>query len=140
MRPTNVTRENGILQPPAPRGCGSRRNRMKPWRASALALPFLWLVVAVPVRADVPQRLLDLMAQGKTENDLGHAEVATKAFAAVADAADSTPALRAEALVRLGAVRRAAGDATGAALAFERVASAPDLDPDTKKLLVQALG
>ncbi|PYQ53065.1 MAG: hypothetical protein DMF78_09930 [Acidobacteria bacterium] len=87
-----------------------------------------------------PSRLLDLMAQGKTETDLGHFDAAIRALGAVVDAPDASPALRAEALVRLGVARRGAGDAQGALQAFQRVADAPNLDAPTKALLVRALG
>ncbi len=58
----------------------------------------------------------------------------------LSDAGDATPALRAEALVRLGAARRGAGDLEGAVQSFERASKAPGTDHDTKALLVQALG
>ncbi len=86
------------------------------------------------------QRLLDLMTQGKTETDLGHYDAAIRALSAVAEAGDATPALRAEALVRLGAARRGAGDLEGAVQSFERAWKAPGADRETKALLVQALG
>ena len=102
------------------------------------------LVSAPPsaIAADtVPnQKLLDLMAEGKTETDLGHYDVAIRALSAIVEAPEAPPALRGEALVRLGAARRAAGDFAGALESFQRVAKAPTLDAETKALLVQALG
>jgi tetratricopeptide (TPR) repeat protein len=101
------------------------------------------LVAAPPVEAaeaTPSQRLLDLLAQGKTETDLGHYDGAIRALSAVAEAGDATPALRAEALIRLGAARRGAGDLEGAVQSFERAAKAPGGDRETKALLVQALG
>jgi tetratricopeptide (TPR) repeat protein len=86
------------------------------------------------------QKLLDLMAEGKTETDLGHYDVAIRALSAIVEAPEAPPALRDEALVRLGAARRAAGDFAGALESFQRVAKAPSLDAQTKALLVQALG
>jgi len=86
------------------------------------------------------QKLLDLMAEGKAETDLGHYDVAIRALSAIVEAPEAPPALRDEALVRLGAARRAAGDFAGALESFQRVAKAPSLDAQTKALLVQALG
>jgi len=86
------------------------------------------------------QKLLDLMAEGKTETDLGHYDVAIRALSAIVQAPEAPPTLRDEALVRLGAARRAAGDFAGALESFQRVAKAPSLDAQTKALLVQALG
>ena len=101
------------------------------------------LVAAPSLRAQVataPPPLLDLMAQGKTETDLGHYDVAIRALAAIVDSPEAPPAFRLEALVRLGVARRAAGDAEGALQAFESAAHSPALDADAKALLVQALG
>jgi tetratricopeptide (TPR) repeat protein len=95
---------------------------------------------SVAAQAAPNQKLLDLMAQGKAETDLGHYDDAIRALSTVSDAADATPALRAEALVRLGAARRGAGDLEGAVLSFERASKAPGTDRETKALLVQALG
>jgi tetratricopeptide (TPR) repeat protein len=86
------------------------------------------------------QTLLDLMAEGKTETDLGHYGAAIEALTAIVDAPDAPPALRAEALVRLGVARRGSGDFEGALQAFERASKAPGTDSATKALLVQALG
>jgi hypothetical protein len=103
------------------------------------------LVSAPPSAATAPntvpnQKLLDLMAEGKTETDLGHYDVAIRALSAIVASPEAPPALRDEALVRLGAARRAAGDFAGALESFQRVAKTPSLDADTKALLVQALG
>jgi hypothetical protein len=101
------------------------------------------LVSAPALRAQeatAPPPLLDLMAQGKTETDLGHYDVAIRALAAIVDSPEAPPAFRLEALVRLGVARRAAGDADGAFQAFESAAHSPALDADAKALLVQALG
>ena len=86
------------------------------------------------------QDLLDLMAQGKTETDLGHYDAAIRALDAIVEAPEAPPEFRLEALVRLGVARRASRDFEGALQAFERVAKAPELDAATKALLVQALG
>ena len=86
------------------------------------------------------QDLLDLMAQGKTETDLGHYDAAIVALDAIVKAPEAPAEFRMEALVRLGVARRASHDFEGALQAFERVAGAPELDSATKALLVQALG
>jgi tetratricopeptide (TPR) repeat protein len=86
------------------------------------------------------QNLLDLMAEGKTETDLGHYDVAIRALTAIVEAGQATPALRTEALVRLGVARRATGDFERALESFQRAAKSPSLDAETKALLVQALG
>src|SRR5262245_26964955 len=76
--------------------------------------------------------LLDLMAQGKTETDLGNFDAAIAALTTLVDSPEATPAVHAEGLVRLGAARRGAGDREGAFDAFERAAKAPGLDRETK--------
>jgi len=86
------------------------------------------------------QDLLGLMAEGKTETDLGHYDAAMRALSAIVDAPEAPSALRLEALVRLGVARRFAGDDKAAFEAFDGVAHAPDLDASGKALLVQALG
>lgn len=113
---------------------------MTPSRTRTLVLALLASAAAAAGRADDPQRLFDLMAQGKTETDLGHFDIATRVLSAIVEAPEATPALRAEALVRLGAARRSAGDANGAMQAFERATKSNELDDETKKLLVQVLG
>lgn len=103
------------------------------------------LVAASPAAAraaesTADQRWLDLIAEGKTETDLGNYAVAIRAFTALTEAPDATPALRAEAFVRLGVARRGAGDLEGALQSFDRAAKTPEADSQTKALLVQALG
>jgi tetratricopeptide (TPR) repeat protein len=95
---------------------------------------------ALATKAAQDQKLLDLMAQGKAETDLGHYDAAIRTLVALTEAPDATPALRAEALVRLGVARRGAGDREGAVQSFERAAKAPGLDSERKALLVQAIG
>src|SRR5262245_45383426 len=91
------------------------------WRTSLLILALsAWAAAGRAAGPEPPRRLLDLMAQGKTETDLGHFDAAVRALGAVADAPDATPALRAEALVRLGVARRGAHDFEGALQAFQR--------------------
>ena len=105
------------------------------------SLSALFLLASLLAGPATPkEKLLDLMAEGKTETDLGHYDVAMRALGAIVDAPDAPAALRAEALVRLGAAGRAAGDFEGALKAFERASKAPGLDRETKALLIQALG
>lgn len=85
-------------------------------------------------------RVLDLLAEGKTETDLGHYELAIRALTEVTEAQEASPAQRVEALVRLGVAHRSAGDLAGALAAFERAAKAPGRDAATTALLVRALG
>ena len=105
---------------------------------------FLWAAVAagalLATTAAANPKLLDLIAEGRTHTDLGQFDLATQAFQTVIDAPDATPAQRAEALVRLGAARRGAGDHPGAVKSFERASKAPGLDRDLKRVMVQALG
>ena len=106
----------------------------------------VWMLLAMPsggaspcLAAEAPlQALLDLMAEGKTETDLGHFDSAIQALTTVVDSPEAPPSLRAEALVRLGAARRGAGDAQGAFAAFERASREPGLDAERKALLVRA--
>jgi hypothetical protein len=116
-----------------------KSSRIGRWRASVLAAAVAALSAAV-FAAEPASRLLDLMAQGKTETDLGHFDAAIRALGTIVDAPEASPALRAEALVRLGVARRGAGDFEGALQAFQRVANTPGLDAPTKALLVEALG
>jgi hypothetical protein len=110
-------------------------------RASVLVVAvFLACAAGRGFASDPPQGLLDLMAQGKTETDLGNYDAATFALTALVDSPEATPALKAEGLVRLGAARRGAGDEAGAFSALERASKAPGLDRETKALLVRALG
>lgn len=93
-----------------------------------------------PALSAEEQKLLDLMAQAKTETDLGQYDAAIRTLTALTEAAEATPALRAAALVRLGVARRGAGDREGAVQSFERASKAPGLDSEPKALLVQAVG
>ena len=84
--------------------------------------------------------LSELMTKGKVEADLGHADSAAAAFAAVARDPAAPASLRAEALVRLGAARREAGDAKGSVAAFESVMKEHAGDEAAIRLLIQAAG
>jgi hypothetical protein len=97
----------------------------------------LALLLAPPARAELSQERL---TQGKIAADLGRYDEAARAFATVAADDDTPPARRAESLIRLGAVRRAAGDFKGSVEAWVRASKEAGLDRDTKALLVEALG
>jgi hypothetical protein len=103
-------------------------------RAAIVILAFL---VAL---ADDPVELTDLMAKGKLAADLGDHSAAAEAFTAVAQAPGASPRLRAEALVRLGSARQAAGDFKGALEAFDRAWQDHGRDRESLALLVQAAG
>jgi hypothetical protein len=81
-----------------------------------------------------------LLTQGKLDVDLGKPQEAARAFEAVAADTTAPAPLRAEALVRLGLVRRSMGDAKGAADAFEDALTEHGDDKDSRRLLVQAVG
>jgi len=97
------------------------------------------MLLAAPARA-ADSKLADVIAEGKAQTDLGQFDRATQAFKTVIDAPDATPAQKTEALIRLGAARRGAGDHEGALKAFERASKAPGLDRDLKGVLVRAVG
>jgi hypothetical protein len=95
------------------------------------------LLVAGPSSAeDIAAKL----AQGKLEADLGHLDVAARAFEAVALAPEAPASLRFEARVRLGVVRRAQGDAKASADVFEAAWRERPEDPEAIGLLVRAVG
>jgi Secretin and TonB N terminus short domain len=81
-----------------------------------------------------------LMTQGKLDVDMGHEVAAGRAFDAVANDPGAPPSLRAEALVRLGLVRRAVRDDRGATEAFARVWKDYRQDKEAVAELIQALG
>src|SRR5688572_32947401 len=106
-----------------------------------MSLSMAGTLLAASLAAGAPdQKLLDLMAQGKADTDLGRYDDATRSLTAIVEAPDAPPALQAEALVRLGVARRGAGDFEGALGAFERASKSPGIDGDGKALLVQAVG
>jgi len=111
-------------------------------RAGLAAAVFVGSCGMAAAQAPVSRDLEDRMAKGKLEADLGHYERAAQEFMAIAQAVAAPSALRAEASVRLGAVRRAAGDYPGAIEAFEQVRKQATAmhDGEMLKLLVQALG
>ena len=84
--------------------------------------------------------LAEQMTKGKLEADLGHADSAAVVFAAVAKDPAAPASLQAEALVRLGAARREAGDAKGSVAAFERVIKEHAGDEAATRLLILAVG
>jgi hypothetical protein len=81
-----------------------------------------------------------LMTQGKVDVDMGHRAEAAKAFETVAEDSAAPASLRAEALVRLGLVRRDGGDEKGAAEAFARVWKEHRQDKEAMGDLIRALG
>jgi hypothetical protein len=107
-------------------------NRVK-WMAVAVILAAVASTVGAGDAAS-------LMTQGKLDADMGRRADAAKAFEAVAGDETTPAGVRAEALVRLGLVRRDAGDEKGAYRAFARVWEGYREDPETVALLVQALG
>jgi hypothetical protein len=100
-------------------------------------LVVVWGWMIAPASADDAAALL---TQGKLDVDLGKPQAAAKAFETVAADTAAPAPLRAEALVRLGLVRRSLGDAKGAAQAFERAWVDHGRDKDSLRLLVQAVG
>src|SRR5450432_2310561 len=141
LRPTNVTAPFGILRDQGSRAeWGPGGMQMKTVTigrfSSALGIAVAIVVAMASGRTAAAgpqsQDLLDLMAQGKAETDLGHYEAAIRALDAIVEAAEAPPDFRLEALVRLGVARRGSRDFEGAVRAFERVANAPDLDAATK--------
>jgi hypothetical protein len=81
-----------------------------------------------------------LLTQGKLDVDMGDRAAAAAAFEAVANDAGAPSSLRAEALIRLGLVRRDAGDEKRSAEAFARVWKDYRQDKDAVAQLVRALG
>lgn len=84
--------------------------------------------------------LAEQMTKGKLEADLGHDDAAAAVFAAVAKDPAAPASLQAEALVRLGAARRAKGDAKESVAAFERVMKEHAGDEAAIRLLILAVG
>jgi hypothetical protein len=103
------------------------------------AMTILWLVffAAVAAQAADPAALL---TRGKLAVDTGDRAAATTAFEMVAEDAAAPAALRWEALLRLGLVRRDGGDERGGAEAFARVWKDYREDKDAVAQLVLALG
>jgi tetratricopeptide (TPR) repeat protein len=136
MPPTFLTFRIGILLVTAPLRRRSKEELKMTSSLSRAVLVLFVLAGAPAARADV----LDLLAQGKTETDLGHYDLAIRAFAAVTEAKEASPAQRAEALVRLAVARRGNGDFQSALSDFQQAAKAPGRDAASTALLVQALG
>jgi hypothetical protein len=133
------------LSPPSPcpaclEASSARRSLLRVALLAVLAV-LAGGVPSAPAAEDAATRvLLDKMTQGKMDTDLGRYDAAIAAFTEVVSSREATPALRAEALVRLGVARRESGDPEGAFHAFERAAKDPGLDRDTKAVLVRGLG
>jgi type II secretory pathway component GspD/PulD (secretin) len=106
-------------------------------KRTILVLILMSLGTAAHARADDPEALL---TQGKLDVDMGDGAAAAAAFEGVmADPAASSP-LRGEALVRLGLVRKSAGNEKGASEAFALAWSDHRQEKDVVALLLQALG
>jgi hypothetical protein len=95
------------------------------------------LLAGVVAAAEEPASAL---TRGKLEAELGRPAVAAEAFAAVAGSPQATAEQRWEALVRLGAARRDAGDTVGSATAFEEAFLRHGTDPEALHFLLLALG
>ena len=85
-------------------------------KRTILILTLLSLGGAVGARAGDPE---SLMTQGKLDVDMGDQAAAAAAFEGVIADPTASPSLRGEALIRLGVLRRDAGNRKGAAEAFE---------------------
>ena len=94
-----------------------------------------WLIGTAALAADAGA----LLSQGKLHADLGRREQAAAAFQAVAEDPTATREGRAEALIRLGLVRRELRDEKGAAQAFETVWTDYRQHKEVVAQLVQAL-
>jgi type II secretory pathway component HofQ len=81
----------------------------------------------------------DLLTRGKLETDSGDQRAAAATFLRVADDKSAPPALKWEALVRLGLARKQLGDARGAAQAFGRVWDEYGREKEARRLLVEAV-
>ncbi len=93
-----------------------------------------------PVRARIEQEdFWQLMTKGKLQADLGNYEIATEAFSSIAEDETAPKALRWEALVRLGLVRSAAGDARKGLEAFRTVQAKYSEEPEAVRFLTYAV-
>src|SRR5437867_251319 len=81
----------------------------------------------------------ELMTQGKLAADLGDHRTAEEAFAKLTADAATPEKVRAEALVRLGAIRGAMGKTQGSEAAFQKAMQSPGRDAQITRLLALAL-
>ena len=116
------------------------RNRVMGLKGRCLAAGFLSLALSPPPGVAQIETPSDLMTRGRLEADLGHYESAAKDFETVAADASLPPALRWEALVRLGMARRETGDHQGSVAAFQRVMADHGGDSQAVRFLAQAVG
>jgi len=79
------------------------------------------------------------MTQGKLAADLGDGGSAEQLFAGLATDTTAPEPLRAEALVRLGVVQRATGNAQASAATFRRAMQSPGRDAQVTRLLTLAV-
>lgn len=105
--------------------------------------PALPLVSALAFAGSMPSALAgtpeERMTRGKLAADLGDQRVAEELFAGVAADAAVPANARAEALVRLGVVRRALGKTQSSAAAFQKAMQSPARDADVTRLLTLAI-
>ena len=80
------------------------------------------------------------LTKAKLDTDLGNYEEAARGLAELVASPSAPMPLRAEALVRLGAAREAAGDAKGSLEAFARVVHEHGDDEAAMRLLVHTVG
>jgi Secretin and TonB N terminus short domain len=106
-------------------------------KRTILILMLMSLGTAARARADDPEALL---TQGKLDVDMGDGAAAAAAFEGVIADPAAPSLLRGEALVRLGLVRKSAGDEKGASEAFALAWRDHRQEKDVVALLLQALG
>lgn len=97
------------------------------------------LAGAVPTASATAEGPEQLMTQGKLAADLGDRPAAEQAFAKLAAAAAIPETARAEALVRLGVVRRALGKTEASTAAFRKAMQSPGRDAEVTRLLALAV-
>jgi len=103
----------------------------------------VWLALGSPggVRGETAASSQEqVLTKAKLDADLGRYEVAAAGLLGLIADPEAPPALRAEALVRLGAARQSAGDAKGSLEAFSRALREHGDDEAAIALLVQAVG
>src|SRR5262245_58552436 len=99
---------------------------MNRYRRALVPLALLaGLVLPAPLRAGGP---METMTRGKLVAELGDQQGAERAFAVVAADRGAPPAVRAEALVRLGVAERAQGKARESAQSFLKAMESPGRD------------
>jgi tetratricopeptide (TPR) repeat protein len=100
-----------------------------------LAALVLFAQVAAAAPKAPPTQFSDLMARGKLEADLGNRQAAMQTFLSLTEDREAPVPLRWEALVRLGTVRRQAGDHEGSVQAFQQAFASYKDDPEAIRFL-----